>query len=161
MEALIETEAGLIEFGRCFSMLVGTSAQVNLRGELGAGKTTFVRGVLQGAGHREAVRSPTFSLVESYTLAAGKVFHFDLYRLQDPEELEYIGIRDYLHQDALCLVEWPEKAAGFLPDADLEIMIEITEKGRRVSLQFHTNRGQALLEKLESTGCLERYRTSG
>lgn len=161
MEALIETDTDMVEFGRCFSLLVGTSTQIDLRGDLGAGKTTFVRGVLQGAGHRDAVKSPTFSLVEPYTLAAGKVFHFDLYRLQDPEELEYIGIRDYLSRDGLCLIEWPEKAAGFLPDADLEIMIEIVEKGRRVSLQFHTNRGQALLEKLESTGCLERYRTSG
>jgi len=161
MQVLVETEADLVEFGRCFSVLVGAHAQINLRGDLGAGKTTFVRGLLQGAGHEDAVKSPTFSLVEPYELAAGKVFHFDLYRLQDPEELEYIGMRDYLHQPGLCLIEWPEKAAGFLPDADLEIMIEIIEKGRRVSLQFHTNRGQALLEKLASTGCLERYRTPG
>ena len=103
---------------------------VFLNGELGAGKTTLVRGVLREAGFSDAVKSPTFTLVEEYTIAGRKVFHFDLYRLTSPEELETIGIRDYLAQPSLCFIEWPELGRGFLPNADCIINLTIKQQSR-------------------------------
>lgn len=153
MQVDVDSGHALERLGACFSGLVGEHALVCLRGDLGAGKTTFVRGLLGGAGQGGAIKSPTFSLVEPYELGSYKVFHFDFYRVQDPEELEYIGMRDYLAQPGLCLVEWPEKAGGFLPEADLDIMIEKTEQGRRVRLELNTDRGNALSEKLGLAKC--------
>lgn len=106
-----------------------------LHGELGTGKTTLVRGVLREAGHQGAVKSPTYTLVEEYRLAGRKVFHFDLYRLKDPEELEWMGIRDYLEQQALCFIEWPEMGEGFLPQADIDLELQVTGRGRDINIK--------------------------
>lgn len=105
-----------------------------LQGDLGAGKTTLVRGVLRAAGYTGAVKSPTYTLVEEYTLAGHKLFHFDLYRVADPEELEWIGIRDYFDQDCLCFIEWPDKGQGFLPEPDRLISLLAEGEGRSVEL---------------------------
>ncbi len=107
---------------------------VFLIGELGAGKTTLVRGLLRGLGHRGPVRSPTYTLVESFELPTARVHHLDLYRLADAEELEYLGIRDLLDDTSLVLVEWPERGAGVLPTPDLEIVITPEDSGRRLRL---------------------------
>ena len=109
-----------------------TGGLVTLHGDLGAGKTTLVRGLLRSLGYTGTVKSPTYTLVEPYQVNGRDIFHFDLYRLADPDELEYMGIRDYLRADALCLVEWPEKAGHLLPPPDLCIYIEHDGFARRV-----------------------------
>lgn len=124
---------------------------IYLQGELGAGKTTICRGVLQACGHSGAVKSPTYTLVEPYELAAVRVYHFDLYRLGDPEELEYMGIRDYFEPGNICLIEWPDKGQGMLQAADLEITLAVSPGGRRLSLRSHTSQGEAVAGKVHSS----------
>jgi tRNA threonylcarbamoyladenosine biosynthesis protein TsaE len=117
-------------------------------GELGAGKTTLIRGILHGLGHRGAVKSPTYTLVEPYALAGMPVYHFDLYRLNDPEELEFIGVRDYLQGHGLCLIEWAERGSGVLPAPDVDVVIERMAEGRRLRFTARTGRGGSVLRGL-------------
>jgi tRNA threonylcarbamoyladenosine biosynthesis protein TsaE len=107
---------------------------VFLQGELGAGKTTLVRGFLRSLGYEGTVKSPTFTLVEHYRLSERDIYHFDFYRLTNPEELEYIGIRDYLSGESICLIEWPERATGMLPTPDIICQIDIDDNKRIVAL---------------------------
>lgn len=136
-------EAAMLAFGARLAAVSGACGVIFLQGDLGMGKTTLSRGLLRGLGHTGAVKSPTFTLVEPYELGERRVYHFDLYRLADPEELEFFGIRDYLSGDALCLIEWPERGAGVLPPADLQIHIQAEGEGRRLRLQPHGARGEA------------------
>ncbi len=121
---------------------------VFLQGDLGAGKTSFVRGFLQGLGYQGVVKSPTYTLVEPYQLDQQQIYHFDLYRLADPDELEYAGGRDYFDGESICLLEWPEKAEGFLPEADIECHLSYEGAGRRAELHANTKKGQTVLDAL-------------
>lgn len=147
-EFVAENETALLALGGVLASAIGALGLITLSGDLGAGKTTLVRGLLHAAGHAGEVTSPTFSLVEPYTVDAGQVYHFDFYRLEDPQELEYIGLREYLSDGGLCLVEWPEKGQGVLPPADIHISIHKVNQGRSVRLESHTDRGHALLAGL-------------
>lgn len=141
-------EDATVAFGRRLAAALTAGAVIHLHGDLGAGKTTLCRGILHGRGHVGAVKSPTYTLVEPYETAAGAVFHFDLYRLSDPEELEFLGIRDYLGSDALLLIEWPERGAGFLPPPDLALHLFAEAGGRRASWQAASPRGREIIARL-------------
>ena len=117
---------------------------VYLRGDLGAGKTTLVRGLLRAAGHHGPVRSPTYTLIEPYALSEGSACHLDLYRLADPEELEYVGIRDVVDGPVLMLVEWPQRGRGVIPPADVEMVLDYDGEGRRLELVGRTDPGKAV-----------------
>ena len=136
-------EEAMVAFGGQLASITQGHGLIFLEGDLGAGKTTLSRGIIRGLGHTGAVKSPTFTLVEPYEIGDIRAFHFDLYRLVDPEELEYMGIRDYFDEDALCLIEWPQQGAGFLPKADLTITIRPHNTGRALTLSPQGSRGEA------------------
>ena len=142
------------ELGTACRSLMDSSRStiIFLEGDLGMGKTTLSRGVLQAFGHQGTVKSPTYTLVEPYQFAHVTVYHFDLYRLGDPEELEYMGIRDYFDGNSLCLVEWPEKAGMFLPTADLVVRIATASNttGREVMIYAQTDDGKAIVNRLSA-----------
>ena len=123
--------------GAALAKTLAPGAVVFLQGDLGAGKTTLVRGLLRALGYQGAVRSPTYTLLESYPFNSGLVVHhLDLYRLADPEELEWIGLRELLTAQAIILIEWPQQGAGMLPAADLDIQLVIEGCGRRATLTW-------------------------
>jgi tRNA threonylcarbamoyladenosine biosynthesis protein TsaE len=134
---LLNCEAETIIWAKSLAKIIPQDIIVYLQGELGAGKTTLVRGFLQGAGFNKAVRSPTYTLVEPYDELQIPVYHFDLYRLQHPEELEYIGIRDFIAKQGICFFEWPEKGVGILPPADLSIKLLVQNDKREVYIGYN------------------------
>lgn len=142
------TPADMEALGASLAPRLGAGLLIFFHGELGSGKTTLIRGLLRGLGHKGAVKSPTYTLVESYELAGREVFHFDLYRLNDAEELEFLGIRDYLQGQGICLVEWAQRGAGHLPAPDVDVFIEREEDRRIVQWHPHTDQGAALLDGL-------------
>ncbi|MDP3018613.1 MAG: tRNA (adenosine(37)-N6)-threonylcarbamoyltransferase complex ATPase subunit type 1 TsaE [Methylococcaceae bacterium] len=137
MKRFLEDTAATEQFGCELWAKLPSKCLVFLHGELGAGKTTLVRGFLRAAGHTGVVKSPTYNLVEEYQVQDRKIFHFDLYRVADPEELEWIGIRDYLAQDCVCFIEWSEMGQGFLPKPDVEITLLIQGEGRELLMDSH------------------------
>lgn len=122
---------------------------VYLNGDLGAGKTTMTRGFVQGMGHTGHVKSPTYTLVEPYELPPWQVYHFDLYRLADPEELEYMGIRDYFNGNSCSFIEWPEKGQGMIREADFIINLSYSGEQRIAQLVGGTVLGEQVLSALK------------
>ncbi|WP_430460168.1 tRNA (adenosine(37)-N6)-threonylcarbamoyltransferase complex ATPase subunit type 1 TsaE [Thalassolituus sp. LLYu03] len=142
MSIRLTGESAMTAFAAACAPVFCTGGLVFLEGTLGAGKTTFSRGLIQAMGHTGAVKSPTYTLVEDYQLADCHVCHFDLYRLGNAEELEFMGIRDYLDQNALCLIEWADKGAGVLPAADLVIHIADLGDSRELTWDANTDKGR-------------------
>jgi len=131
----IADEKAMMQLGGKIADQFPQGGIVLLNGDLGAGKTTLVRGLLRHLGFKDIVKSPTYTLVEPYQVSERLIYHFDLYRLGDPEELEYIGGRDYWSNQSLCLIEWPEKAKGYLPEADLSLTIHHDGSARFVTVE--------------------------
>ena len=147
----IDSEAGLEAFAAKMAKKSNLDLVIFLHGNLGAGKTTFARGFLRGCGYQGLVKSPTYTLVEPYTLENEKmIYHFDLYRLSHGEELEFAGVRDYFDGQSVSLIEWPEKAEGFLPEADIVCLLEYQGQGRQVSVCAKSERGNELILRLAS-----------
>lgn len=134
--------------GAALAAGVAPGRVLHLRGDLGAGKTTVVRGVLRGLGYAGKVKSPTYTLVEPYGLSSLHLYHFDFFRLKDSAEWESSGFREYFGPHAACLVEWPERAGAALGTPDLELRLEFAAKGRRALLSSHTSAGEAWLSSL-------------
>ena len=136
----LKNESELLEVAANFAKqllptLGSPCCTVFLHGDLGAGKTTFVRGFLQGLGYAEPVKSPTFTFVESYALSGKIIHHFDFYRITDPELFELRGFRDYFINNSICLIEWPSQGEGYLPKADISIFIEGVGEQRCLKIQ--------------------------
>jgi tRNA threonylcarbamoyladenosine biosynthesis protein TsaE len=147
-KTFLPDEAATLELGRALAPCLQPGLIVYLRGDLGAGKTTLVRGILRGLGYTGAVRSPTYTLVELYGVSRLDLHHFDFYRFQDPREWIDAGFRESFNGRSVSLIEWPEKAAGSLPPADLEIDLQASGSGRSASFTHNSVRGQKCLASL-------------
>lgn len=140
------TEEETLSFAKALAKAIKPPCFITLSGTLGAGKTTLSRGVIQALGHQGTVKSPTYTIVETYELPDITIFHFDLYRIHDVEELELMGIRDYFAQEALILLEWPERGQGILPMADIDCAIEIQGNARVIKLKTLTEKGRLVVQ---------------
>lgn len=145
----LQDDTSTLAFGASVARLSHPPLVIHLRGDLGTGKTTFARGFIRALGHSGRVKSPTFSLQESYVLEQATLFHFDLYRIQDPGELEFIGIRDAAGEaGTICLIEWPERGAGAIPKADVELAFRYAGEGRQVDFRGRSPKGRSVTRLL-------------
>ncbi|OAM53050.1 tRNA (N6-adenosine(37)-N6)-threonylcarbamoyltransferase complex ATPase TsaE [Methylovorus sp. MM2] len=144
-------EAATLNIGGRFAIALAPGLTIYLHGDLGAGKTTLVRGLLNRLGYQGRVKSPTYTLVEPYSASAlNSIFninHFDLYRFIDPEEWDAAGFRDYFGATSVCLVEWPEKAGDLLPEADIDLRLEPEASGRRLTITSNTTNGESFVKR--------------
>ena len=142
-------ESATLAFAASLAEAAESGGIIYLSGELGAGKTTLARGFLHALGHKGPVKSPTYTLFEVYPHADAHVIHMDLYRIADPEELDYLGLEDYFDQPGvIALIEWPEKAKAALPQVDLSCRLFDKKQGREMILSAHTAVGEALLSQI-------------
>ena len=148
MKLKIPDAKAMHALGQKVALHCPVGSKLYLQGELGAGKTTFIRGFLRGKDYQGKVKSPTYTLVEAYELPQATIFHFDLYRINGPLELEAIGLRDYFDGQGICLVEWPERASALLGNPDVLIHIDVQGGQRQLSLQANTVLGGNILNQL-------------
>ena len=141
-------EAATSAFGARLARVIAPGLSLYLHGDLGSGKTTLARGLLRGLGYQGRVKSPTYTLVELYTVSRLNLYHFDFYRFRDAKEWRDAGFNEYFNDASVCLVEWPEKAGGLLPRADLDITLEFAGEGRNLSVHGGTETGKACLHRL-------------
>lgn len=146
----IPNEETMLDFGGKLAQHCSPPLIIFLHGQLGAGKTTFVRGFLRGLGYAGKVKSPSYNLVESYEIQKKSIMHFDFYRIQDPHELDFIGIQDYWQPSAIFLIEWPEKGVHILPPVDLACHLELAGSGRKLSIEAKSKAGEKVVAKLMS-----------
>lgn len=152
MNPTIKIDLPNVEATECFArrLAQGLSAPMimTFQGEIGAGKTTLIRAMLRALGVQSAIKSPTFSLVESYLIESLCIHHFDLYRIHDETELEYIGFRDYFTANAVCLIEWPERAMNDIHPVDINISFEFKGLGRQMEYHANSPKGMAMLSRI-------------
>lgn len=153
MYFFLENEQETENLAQCFAKVLTAGMVISLNGDLGMGKTFFVRALLRELGYQGKVKSPTYTLVESYPLSPELTcYHFDCYRFSDPEEWEYAGFRDYFNDHSLCFIEWMSKLAELAPPVDLTLHFSLSEHiptGREIQLQTHTSLGNTCLAKLD------------
>lgn len=142
-------EAATARLGERLAECLAPGMRIYLRGELGSGKTSLVRGMLRALGHPGRVRSPTYTLVELYSVSRLNLYHFDFYRFRDPKEWGDAGLDEYFDSDGVCVVEWPEKAGDALPPPDLEVVLARAEIGRNVVVRAASETGERCLTKLQ------------
>jgi len=143
---VLDSETAQMAFAAKVAGMIDGAFIILLNGDLGAGKTTFARGFIQASGFDGLVKSPTYTLVEPYPITHQRMcYHFDLYRLAEAEELEFIGARDYFNESDVCLIEWPEKAEGFLPQADWVCEFEYLKQGRKLKISALSDKGKDLM----------------
>ena len=145
---LLPNEECQIRLGRHVGEALKWRGQIWLTGDLGVGKTTLTRGILRSAGHTGAVKSPTYALIEPYNINGLRIHHLDLYRLSDPEELAFIGVRELFDEDSLAIIEWPSMGAGELPTPDLIIRLALALPGRHACVRAASAAGAVALEHL-------------
>jgi len=150
LELRLPDEAATLALGARLAGVLQPGLYIELLGDLGAGKTTLVRGLLRALGYQGRVKSPTFTLLEHYSVLRFNLYHFDLYRFEDPEEWLDAGFREHFNADSVCLVEWPQKAEGCLPMADVTLRLDIVDQGagRQATLLPHTLSGKQCLAML-------------
>jgi len=144
----VKDETEMVDLGATVAGVLQGGEVIYLSGELGAGKTTFVRGLLNALGYSGNVKSPTYTLIEPYAINNQDVYHFDLYRVNDPEELEAMGIRDYCDGKSICLFEWPEQGEETLPPADIILSLTHSDPGREVNIESRSPQGEIILNQL-------------
>jgi tRNA threonylcarbamoyladenosine biosynthesis protein TsaE len=149
LRQFLASEAETTAFGAALAPLLRPGMVIYLCGDLGAGKTTLARGVLRALGITERIKSPTYTLVEPYVVSKLYLYHFDFYRFSRSDEWVEAGFREYFNRDAVCLVEWPEKAGGQLPAPDVRIKMDVDGSGRSVTISAYTEAGKECLKRLQ------------
>ncbi|HEX6003529.1 MAG TPA: tRNA (adenosine(37)-N6)-threonylcarbamoyltransferase complex ATPase subunit type 1 TsaE [Burkholderiales bacterium] len=144
----LPTDTDTLALGAALAGALEPGTVIYLSGDLGAGKTTLARGLIRGLGYTGKVRSPTYTLVELYRFSKLYLYHFDFYRFGDPREWADAGFREYVRPDSICIVEWPENAAGRLPEADVRIALTVEGDGRRAEINANTEAGRRCIARL-------------